>query len=451
MKTLKLSFLVALLLIFSSLSGQLTGRNLSGKTTLKPIRIKSAMSIVRTSDFARVKSKPVILEGYFVHDPMPMLITDMKWYYANTIMPDSVYVPVKGELAKQLTIESDKYFGALVRLDGTLTVEKRVSERGKTIDAPVIRVSKLPVIVKEKPISMEISKLYNICKINPKICDIAPFLTKDYALLYSGGVNSYNAHSRYWNDLKFMYKTLKSKYGYTDDRIVVVYKDGVAADAEMTVDYAASVTGLRDAVNLLDSKVKGFSSLFFFITNHGGGYNTAESKNYSGLYDSAPLDEVDTYKYDETVFYYNQSNNTIPDDSLAVYLNRIVKGGSNKLIAVLEPCFSGGLIRDLRGPNRVIVSAANEFEFSWGGGPGNHDIFSYYFTTALNGADHTGTSVNADTNGDGKVSILEAFLYAKSHDTAGEHPLLEDSGDGIGTGTPSGTGTDGSFSSNTFL
>lgn len=450
MKTKKIvSLLLMFFLIFGSLDAQIK-RNISKQITLQPIKIKTALNITRSVDFAKIGTKPVILEGYFVHDPMPMLLTDMKWYYANTIMPDSVYVPLKGDAADLMKQNPEKYFGALVHLDGDLITEKRSSVRGQMITAPVMRANKLLRIVKE-PVKKEIPHLYNICKINPDLCKISTFLTPDYALLYSGGVNSYNAHSRYWNDLKFMYKTLISKYGYTDDRVVVVYKNGVAEDTEMTVDYPASVTGFKSALDLLNTKVKGTSSLFFFITNHGGGYNTSEAKNYSGVADVAPLDEVDTYKYDETVFYYNQTNNTITDDSIASYLNRVVKNGSNRLIAVLEPCFSGGLLRDLRGSNRVIVSAANEFEFSWGGGPGNHDIFSYYFTAALNKADHLGNPVNADTNGDGKISILEAFLYAKSSDTASEHPLLEDSGDGVGTGTPSATGTDGSFSKNAFL
>lgn len=450
MKTKKIaSLLLVFFLIFGPLDAQIK-RNIAKQVTPMPIKIKTALNITRSADFAKIGTKPVILEGYFVHDPMPMLLTDMKWYYANTIMPDSVYVPLKGDAADMMKQNPEKYFGALVHLDGDLMTEKRSSVRGQTITAPVMRVNKLLRIVKE-PVKKEIPQLYNICKLNPDLCKLSTFLTPDYALLYSGGVNAYNAHSRYWNDLKFMYKTLISKYGYTDDRIVVVYKNGVAEDAEMTVDYAASVTGFKSALDLLNTKVKGTSSLFFFITNHGGGYNTSEAKNYSGVADAAPLDEVDTYKYDETVFYYNQTNNTITDDSIASYLNRVVKNGSNRLIAVLEPCFSGGLLRDLRGSNRVIVSAANEFEFSWSGAPGNHDLFSYYFTSALNKADHLGNPVNADTNGDGKISILEAFLYAKSNDTASEHPLLEDSGDGVGTGTPSSTGVDGSFSKNVFL
>jgi len=415
------------------------------------IRIKNAGELVRSPDFTRLTKQSYTMEGFFVSDPEPMLLTNMKWYDANTPMPDSVFIPIRGEIRKTLMRDAAKYHGAFIRIEGNLSVEKRRTLKGESNEAVIIS-TKIPSVLKPKPVESMLPSIYNICKINPKICQLGPILSKDYALLYSGGINSYNAKSRYWNDLKFMYKTLKSKYGYTDNQIVVVYKDGVAADAEMTVDYAASQTGLKNAIDFLRTKVTSGSDFFFFITNHGGGYNTAEGVNYSGVTDAAPLDETDAYKYDETVFYYNETNNTITDDSLAVFLNRVSSLTSgNKMVAVLEPCFSGGLIRDLRGANHIVISAANEFQFSWGGGPGNHDIFSYYFTCALNGADHTGVAVDADTNDDGKVSILEAFIYARHHDTADEEPLLDDSGDGVGTHNPTSTGTDGTKASTKFL
>ncbi len=100
----------------------------------------------------------------------------------------------------------------------------------------------------------------------------------------------------------------------------------------------------------------------------------------------------------------------------------------------MEQCFSGGLIADMTqgGSNRIIMSAAGEYEFSWAMPPSyNYDEFSYHFTCAINGADPKGNKVNADRNGDGKISMVEAFNYAISKDTQSETPWYEDSGDGI--------------------
>jgi hypothetical protein len=113
------------------------------------------------------------------------------------------------------------------------------------------------------------------------------------------------------------------------------------------------------------------------------------------------------------------------------------------LTGIFEQCFGGGFIQDLRGKGRVLMSAATEFQLSWGERPVGYDTFSYYFTEALTGA--------GDENGDNKVSMLEAFIYAKRKDTQPEEPQLEDSGDGISVTNPSGISGDGLIAKSRFL
>ena len=102
----------------------------------------------------------------------------------------------------------------------------------------------------------------------------------------------------------------------------------------------------------------------------------------------------------------------------------------------------------------MIFTAANQYENSYGDYSADNidfDTFSYYFTCALNGATYDGKPVNADTNGDGHVSLLEAFLYAQAQDKEMEHPMMDDSGDGIGTSTPSAGSGHGRLAANTWL
>ena len=61
----------------------------------------------------------------------------------------------------------------------------------------------------------------------------------------------------------------------------------------------------------------------------------------------------------------------------------------------------------------------------------DYDEFLYHFTAAVNKADHKGKKVNADSNKDGDVSMVEAFNYARSKDSQSETPWYEDSGDGV--------------------
>jgi hypothetical protein len=382
-----------------------------------------------------------VLEGYFVNETVPMLVTDMELLRINRPLPESAYIVLQGPGIEAFA-KTEASYGAFVRIRGRVRAERAANGRLMEID---FICPNLPEILR-KAAALQKPVVIDICRINPRICSIIGRLPRKYALLYSGGYNAANAHKRYWNDLKFMYMTLRNKYGYTDANIVVVYKDGTGEDTDMPVDFAASTTGFDGAIAYLKSKTTANDDLFVFMTNHGGGFHEAHNANEGGRVDTSG-DEVDPKKYDETTYYYNQTTNELWDDDLAAALNGLTV---RRMVGVFEPCFSGGLLHDLRGSKRSLVSAASEFEYSWAMGPSNtYDTFSYHFTCALNKADPggAGLSPNPDTNGDGKVSMLEAFLYAKLKDTDSETPFLEDSGDGIGTNTPSSTGTDGTFSS----
>lgn len=417
-------------------------------------RIKALRKTTAPEKFGRI-DKEYVVEGYFYMDAVPMLLTDLTWSQVNTPMPDSVFIVLNGPALDSIKRNPDRYQGTYMRLKGRINnPAQKMTGRDSAGNNPVqfdidFICPELPEILRQRPQTFIPPKKFILCQLNPRLCRPSPVRTRNYALLYSGGVNAVNAHSRYWNDLKFMYNTLKSQYGYTDEQIVVVYKAGAGEDSDMTVDYAASPAGMTAAFTFLSSKLNRVSDLFVFVTNHGGGYHKVHGGNESGVADGMPADEIDAHKIDETIFYYNQASNTVTDDQFTTRINAL---NFRRLVAVFEPCFSGGFLYDLRGSNRIIISASSEFEYSWSGGPGNHDIFSYYFTAALNKAGHDGGAVNADTNSDGKISILEAFLYAKAHDTADEKPHLEDTGDGTGSNSPSAAvGSDGHLSSGIFL
>lgn len=420
-------------------------------TTEKPI------SELKSKNFSEYIGKEVKVTGYLVfnEDGGAQIISDLKLLEANSLINETNYIRLEDRsVIAALSKSKEDLYGAEIELTATVQesesdVVKRMTDLLGAPSVVELKFSEIPKILKPRPQDWRIPSVVNICELHPEICQFSgSFISTHYALLFSGGINSNNAHARYWNDLKYMYMTLK-KNGYTDDRIVVIYKDGVAGDntGEMPVDYAATSTGINDAFALLKGKLDGNDQLFFFATNHGGGYNQAENVNYGGITD-ANSDEIDTYLKDETIFYYNQTG-SISDDFMAQKFADLKMG---KFIAVLEPCFSGGFLRDLSGDNRVIISAANEFEFSWSRGDGKYDAFSYEFTAALNGKTPEGANVNADQNGDGSVSMYEAYRYAKTHDTAGEHPKYDDNGDKVGTDYPeSGVTDDGILGKNLFL
>ena len=291
------------------------------------------------------------------------------------------------------------------------------------------------------------STVVDFCKRYPGICNlqITPIQSK-VALLYSGGINAGNAHHRYWNDIYVMYGILKSK-GFTDANIVVVYKDGVADDhaADVPVDYAASPEGFNSAISLLQDKMGPSTKFFCFINNHGGGYETSTGNNY-GITDVSGDDTrpgVTDHNTDEQIYFYN-SGTAFPDDLLATKINSLTFGSG---IFLLKPCFSGGLIWDLRGPNRVIMSSGTEFQVTYPTISGNYGELAYNFMSAITGLTPDGVTVNADLNSDGKVSMYEAYMYVKTNEHRSEQPQFDDDGDGYSTTTPSSVG----FGAGVFL
>jgi len=97
-------------------------------------------------------------------------------------------------------------------------------------------------------------------------------------------------------------------------------------------------------------------------------------------------------------------------------------------------CYSGGFIDDLSGPNRITITASNETSYSWGDigssteDPDGLSEFSEGFFDALYGynteVDRRGVTIdwehpiNAEFEGNGFVSMQEAFTWAYEHDDA---------------------------------
>ncbi len=233
-----------------------------------------------------------------------------------------------------------------------------------------------------------------------------------YAVLLSGGFNSSANYSRYWNDLSFIYKALRNKYGYQDNEIIVLYANGTHSPSEdldgngtNDIDYAATKANLTTVMNSIKSFLKPDGKFFFYSTNHGG----LESG------------------YDATLYLWGE---WIRDDEFA----NLTKGIKAKnAIYVMEQCYSGGMMDYLLQaqtypcghPEVCVMTAARYNEPSWAADTeGNYDEYVYHWTAAVYGQTPTGTPVNADANGDGKVSMREAHDYARTQDSRNEHPQV---------------------------
>jgi hypothetical protein len=102
---------------------------------------------------------------------------------------------------------------------------------------------------------------------------------------------------------------------------------------------------------------------------------------------------------------------------------------------------SGDFVASLSRKNRVILTATRS------SGEKNETVFAGYFVAAF-------AAEGGDADKDGKVSLLEAFEYARrevarfyetEHRIQTEHALLDDNGDGEGSREPNPAAGDGAL------
>jgi hypothetical protein len=260
-----------------------------------------------------------------------------------------------------------------------------------------------------------------------------------WALIVNGGWDMANNHIRYWGDISNMYCALVQTYGYLEDHIIVCNSDGVSSgvdrsdgtdsprdldgDGDDDIDYAGTYTGLTSAIlEFKDLTQDDF--FFFFASNHGEqtGPDTCDAElclwNYGAITDADFAARVDST------------------------INAAIK------VYVFEQCYSGGFVDDLDRVNEVVITAARCDESSYDGitpvdpvsGQNYFDEFAYEWTAAVRGcfADSVpaqpwicGTPCDADSNGDGRVDMVEAFNWAVAHDGSGDDPRFGENPTGL--------------------
>jgi hypothetical protein len=117
-----------------------------------------------------------------------------------------------------------------------------------------------------------------------------------------------------------------------------------------------------------------------------------------------------------------------PDLSASEYNALLTTLPTHRIVVFNMASASGEFVKNLSAKGRIVITATRS------GQETNATRFTGFFIAALNATD-------ADTDQDGHVSVLEAFVYAnrltadfytRAGRLATEHALLEDNGDGVG-------------------
>lgn len=393
----------------------------------------------------------VSVTGYYYGGSVPMIIDDISRTEYNMMLPEGCYVPIVGPRPAGLKSGDKITVSGIVEKpapDSPLKDSRAVLKTAVPEGIKILAPSAAPGGRKglRKP-----ELLRKLERFRPE--DLVP--GKNFAILIAGGGSPENNHIRYWNDLLTMYNILLGR-GFGAADIFVFYWDGFPPDEtegklEGTMPLSGPATRSKIQRCFRDiGAVSGKNDLIYIMTNnHGGGFLEERSGSLDpGIYggrvtnSGEPYDAIseaqfgldlngdgdmrDTVKVDESII---MRSGRYYDDDFAEDLARIQK--YRVMIIHLEQCFSGGFIDDLRAPGRIIFSAAAEQRSSRAHrysttNPVNvpvYNDFFYWFAAALLGEtldgdyalDRNGApwTPNADADGNGKVSVLEAYMFAR--------------------------------------
>ncbi|HEX9692431.1 MAG TPA: hypothetical protein VGA22_10065 [Gemmatimonadales bacterium] len=136
-----------------------------------------------------------------------------------------------------------------------------------------------------------------------------------------------------------------------------------------------------------------------------------------------------------------------PDATASDVASWLARFPSQQVVVAALASASGGFLAPLSHPNRVVVTATRSVYER------NEVLFAEHFVRAL-------TEDGADADKDDRISMLEAFHYARAEVERAyerenrlltEHALLDDNGDGVASNDPSAPNADGRLAARVAL
>jgi hypothetical protein len=237
---------------------------------------------------------------------------------------------------------------------------------------------------------------------------------KTKVVIISGGVKPSMNYERYWNDCSLIYQILRNKYGIPKNNIFVAMSDGTNTAVDMLkengtyvsspldldydgvadIEYAASYKNLRSIFSSLYSGMNKGDHLFVYVTDHG----SQKSGGHAA---------INLWDGDE-----------LTDTQFASWLSNYTKKGINVNV-VLGQCYSGAFVNALSTSGCVVSSACSSSEVSSASPLVPYDEYLYRWSLAVNEANpsDSGAAINSDTDNNGRVTMLEAYNYAKKNDS----------------------------------
>ncbi len=219
----------------------------------------------------------------------------------------------------------------------------------------------------------------------------------NFALVVTGASAGEPYTKKYDGWRRAFVSTLREKFDYPADHVVVLAEQGEPGVASATREH------VRQAIADLRMRLTKDDLLVVLLIGHG------TSGGVSGGEDDAKF-------------------NLVGPDLRASEWGDLLKPLAGRLVFIDTTSASFPFLRALAGPGRIVMTAtdstAQEFE----------TVFGEFFVKAF-------TDGAADADKSGRVSLLEAFTYASAgvrrwfdehNQLPTERPLVDDDGDGVG-------------------
>ena len=239
-----------------------------------------------------------------------------------------------------------------------------------------------------------------------------------YALIVSGGRSRLMNHERYWNDCAFLYRTLRHDCHVPQRNITLLMSDGddpspdmlrtgatgfassptdLDGDGQPDLSLSATRQNLSATMRQLAEELTTDDHLFIYMIDHG---------------------EVDAAG--NACLWLWGDEQLLPAELSAMLAPLQVAS----MTILLGHCYAGAFVPSLQGYGRIVIAACAADELSWSCPDRPYDEFVYHFTCALAQHDEQGVPVASDSDGDGCVTMSEAFDYARRHDRRPESPCI---------------------------
>ena len=245
----------------------------------------------------------------------------------------------------------------------------------------------------------------------------------DHVLIIGGAAGEKSFYDAFWSATSRFHQLLTNEYGYTPDQITFLFEDMDASGAEGIVDNESKHEQVLAAFDQLAAAAEPSDRFLLFMIGHASRTNKDELK-------------------------YNLLGRDISEPE---YITRINNIPAERQILIFGFPYSGKLVPQLSRPGRIILTSSSRNEgYSLQAGFG--DVFVDTFSNAMN-----------DTDRNGDISLLEAFLSLQAHtkdfyeqngNVQTEHPHLDDNGDGNATRNLTSVENetdDGTLAKKTFL